>query len=127
MIHENYIPTPEQAIRAIIARIDGVFDDPDLLAFGPLHIDKMVDVKEISNAALICVEGREWKFGNIITELKATADCGYDLMKRTVYLDAQLLARSEMNNDTEVGQVTRMRQQLSRNNVLIEELEKLNG
>jgi len=37
--------------RAIIARIDGVFDDPDLVAFGPLG-DTLEDVKRFAEETL---------------------------------------------------------------------------
>lgn len=40
------------ALRAIKARIDGVFDDPDLTAFGPLSTDSCEDVYKITTGAL---------------------------------------------------------------------------
>lgn len=39
---------PKNRLKAIVARIDGVFDCPELEAFGPLSIDTMADVKRIA-------------------------------------------------------------------------------
>ncbi|TSA08039.1 MAG: hypothetical protein D4R73_09285 [Deltaproteobacteria bacterium] len=39
------------ALRAIVARISGVWDDPDLMAFGPLSATDY-DVEEIAKLAL---------------------------------------------------------------------------
>ena len=44
--------TPVQALRAIIARIDGVFDDKDLMAFGPLSTNTLNDIYEIARNAI---------------------------------------------------------------------------
>lgn len=43
--------TPQAALRAIVARIQGEFDQPDLVAFGPLSPDRMADVLAIAEAA----------------------------------------------------------------------------
>lgn len=43
--------TPEQALRAIEARIQGKFDDPDIKAFGPLSTDSEQDILEMIEAA----------------------------------------------------------------------------
>lgn len=40
------------ALRAIIARVDGVFDDPDLMAVGPLLPDSDEDVVYIAKKAI---------------------------------------------------------------------------
>lgn len=40
------------ALRAIVARIQGVFDDPDLVAFGALSTDIAADVLAIATAGL---------------------------------------------------------------------------
>lgn len=40
----------KSALRAIIARIKGVWDDPDLMAIGPLHSDPMYDVLRIAES-----------------------------------------------------------------------------
>ena len=42
----------ETALQAIIARVDGRFDDPALLAFGPLSTDAAQDCKAIAASAL---------------------------------------------------------------------------
>ncbi len=39
--------TPEQATSAIRARVNGVFDDPDLMKIGPLSPSLAMDVAEI--------------------------------------------------------------------------------
>ena len=44
--------TAEQALRAIKARIDGVWDDPDLLAFGERHVNSLEDIEAIVNKVL---------------------------------------------------------------------------
>lgn len=41
-----------QALRTIRARIDGEFDHCDLVAFGPLSIDPLTDVREIAQITL---------------------------------------------------------------------------
>lgn len=51
-IRDGYSPTPEQAIRAIAARIDGDFDNPELLDYGPIS-ECLEDVSNIANSALI--------------------------------------------------------------------------
>lgn len=43
--------TAEQALRAIEARIQGKFDDPDLKAFGPLWTDSEQDILDLIEAA----------------------------------------------------------------------------
>ena len=40
------------ALTAIVARIDGDFDNPALWGHGPLFTDSLVDIKEIVNKAL---------------------------------------------------------------------------
>jgi len=42
----------ERALRAILARIDGVYDDPDLMSMGPLHTDRGADVRHFAEEAL---------------------------------------------------------------------------
>jgi len=37
----------ETTLRAVRARIDGDFDHPALLAYGPLHHDPLADVRRI--------------------------------------------------------------------------------
>jgi hypothetical protein len=37
----------ETTLRAVRARLDGEFDHPALLAYGPLHHDPLVDVRRI--------------------------------------------------------------------------------
>lgn len=44
------------ALRAIRARVDGVWDHPDLKAFGPLHSDPMKDIMAIAHTALCKLE-----------------------------------------------------------------------
>ena len=44
--------TLESALIAIIARIDGVFDKPELVAFGPLSIDLRADILAIAEIAI---------------------------------------------------------------------------
>lgn len=39
--------TMNQALNAITARINGVFDDPDLMIFGPLSTDALADILAI--------------------------------------------------------------------------------
>lgn len=38
------------AVRAIIARINGVWDDPDLIAVGPLSTQPLIDILRIAEA-----------------------------------------------------------------------------
>lgn len=38
-----------QAINAIYARINGVWDDPELLKIGPLNVDPLKDIQVILN------------------------------------------------------------------------------
>ncbi len=40
----------DRALKAIHARVDGVFDDPDLMSFGPLHDNLRADVKRIAES-----------------------------------------------------------------------------
>ena len=40
------------ALKAIVARIDGVYDDPFLVAFGPLSVNRIQDIKEIAHRAI---------------------------------------------------------------------------
>lgn len=40
------------AIRAIVARINGEFDQSDLVEFGPLSTDTLADVLAIAQAAM---------------------------------------------------------------------------
>ena len=40
------------ALRAIVARINGEFDAPELSAFGPLSIDPLQDIKYIAETAI---------------------------------------------------------------------------
>lgn len=42
----------ESALRAIIARIEGVFDDPDLMSFGSLGFMMSDDILAIARKAL---------------------------------------------------------------------------
>lgn len=42
----------EEALLAIIARIEGRFDDGYLLSFGPLSIDTLADIKRLAKAGL---------------------------------------------------------------------------
>lgn len=56
--------TAEAALRAITARIEGVYDQPDLLAFGPLG-DLKHDIKEIA-ACVPSVDPHEPKFAIIL-------------------------------------------------------------
>lgn len=42
----------EEALRAIIARIEGRFDDEHLVSFGPLVPDLGQDVKRLAQAGL---------------------------------------------------------------------------
>ncbi len=49
------LPTAESlrcALRAIIARIEGEWDQPDLVRAGPLDVDELVDIKRIAEKAL---------------------------------------------------------------------------
>jgi len=45
------------ALRAIVARINGVYDDPDLLTIGALFPDAEEDVVRIAKAVLIHTRG----------------------------------------------------------------------
>ncbi len=45
------------ALEAIAARVDGVFDDPALMAFGPLSIDTEADCLAIARAAIAKARG----------------------------------------------------------------------
>ena len=56
---DNYRPTPEQAIRAIVARFDGDFDNPELLAYGPLQTNILSDVEEIAACAMLGIQHME--------------------------------------------------------------------
>lgn len=44
--------TALRALRAIVARIDGVWDDKDLMAFGPLSTNTLDDIYEIARSAI---------------------------------------------------------------------------
>lgn len=44
--------SPEAALRAIKARLDGVFDHPDLVAFGPLREELQADLAALTEAGL---------------------------------------------------------------------------
>jgi hypothetical protein len=44
--------TPLQACKAIMARIDGVFDDPHLTTLGTLSTDTLSDVRFIARQAI---------------------------------------------------------------------------
>jgi hypothetical protein len=44
--------TALRALRAIVARIDGVWDDKDLMVFGPLSTNTLDDVYEIARSAI---------------------------------------------------------------------------
>ena len=44
--------TPTQALSAIIARLDGNWDHPDLMAHGPLFEDELKDIRAIAETAL---------------------------------------------------------------------------
>lgn len=44
--------TPTTALKAILARIDGRFDEPALLLFGPLLPDRMDDIVHIAQEGL---------------------------------------------------------------------------
>jgi hypothetical protein len=46
-------PTMLAALRAINARIDGVWDDPCLVSFGPMSPDALADIRLIANAGLV--------------------------------------------------------------------------
>lgn len=48
----------ETTLRAVRARLDGEFDHPALLAYGPLHVDPLVDVRRIILADLPPERGR---------------------------------------------------------------------
>lgn len=54
-------PTMYRALNAILSRMNGVFDSPDLLAFGPLSESADRDVQRIACHALEAAEGH----GNI--------------------------------------------------------------
>ena len=45
------------ALRAIVARINGVWDDPDLLAFGELLPDTEADIEAIASQAIAKARG----------------------------------------------------------------------
>ena len=47
------------ALRAIVARINGVWDDPDLLAFGELLPDTEADIEAIASQAIAKARGGE--------------------------------------------------------------------
>jgi hypothetical protein len=49
-------PRSLAALRAIVARIDGVWDQPDLVAFGTLHPNTMADVRTIACSAIAAAE-----------------------------------------------------------------------
>jgi malonyl CoA-acyl carrier protein transacylase len=42
--------TSEQAIKAIIARIQGVYDEPNLVSFGPLSTNRLQDILDIAKS-----------------------------------------------------------------------------
>lgn len=50
-------PAMLAALEAIIARIDGEYDNPALVAFGPLSIDTETDCKDIAVAAIAKARG----------------------------------------------------------------------
>ena len=50
---QGTIATLQSALRAIVARVDGVWDDPDLMAIGELFPDDGDDVVRIAKAVLI--------------------------------------------------------------------------
>jgi hypothetical protein len=48
-------PTKEElvgALKAIIARINGEWDNPELMIFGALHVDTEVDILRIAESAI---------------------------------------------------------------------------
>ena len=48
LAYPRTLPTyAETAIKTALARINGVFDDPGLIAFGPLSTDTLADVRAI--------------------------------------------------------------------------------
>ena len=52
-------PTMATTLRAIVARINGEWDNPDLVAMGPLSVDSSDDIRDWSEAAIAKAEGRE--------------------------------------------------------------------
>jgi hypothetical protein len=49
---EKIAETMLAALRAIVARIDGVWDDPDLVDLGPLSLNMVGDVRDFANRAI---------------------------------------------------------------------------
>ena len=50
------------SLRAIVARIKGDFDDPDLIACGPLNPDALSDVLDCAVSTLSVVDGQQGGF-----------------------------------------------------------------
>ena len=46
-------PPYEAALKAIVARIDGVWDNPELVEIGPISTDTISDVHRIAKNALL--------------------------------------------------------------------------
>jgi hypothetical protein len=60
--------TDTQIVNAIQARMDGVYDDPDLLLIGALHEDSMEDIAEILSMRVelpVSTEERERMAGTV--------------------------------------------------------------
>ena len=50
-------PNMLAALRAIVARINGVWDDPDLMLFGPLSTNALADVEWIAKETIAKARG----------------------------------------------------------------------
>lgn len=51
-------PAMLDALKAIVARIDGAFDEPNLVELGPLCSDPDEDIRYIANRAISMAEGK---------------------------------------------------------------------
>lgn len=68
--------TYKQALEAIKARINGEYDNPSLVAFGPLSLSASLDCIDIAQAALNTPQDTE-KRGRLTPDLQCPS-CGRD-------------------------------------------------
>ena len=60
---------------------------------------------------------------SLIDAIKVSNDLAFELMERAAAIDEKLCVLKAASRDCELGQIVRMRQQISRNRALIEGLQ----
>jgi len=86
----------------------------------PLALDSLKGLGEVTTTEGNTMNDEtQQRMNNLESALLSTADFAFDLMKRAAHVDRKLCEAHGTQPEVELGEIVRLRQQLSKNYVLL--------